>query len=436
MTRQNTGNARARETAETIAAGRSHSAGEAPAAQGAGEQRRQPSTEEAKRQYATAKAQAQRDERAADAAKWTASEVGGYQRDVRGAGLRLWVGEDGTWSITPKTDPCQAIATGTAATVEQAQADAAVAAMDQVSVMIAEITSRPRKRKQLPMEPNALDNRREVANKLRSAISDLLPSTLAAVRRPKRESSPRASSPQLSDPDRTRGEETGAVGGRTVLTSSMLDHRATCSFCAKTRILYPGPRCRDCCDDEVFFLYTVTEMETHGVDPRREITDGTAPDIDDLREVAMELLSRLQSRALAAGKRIPLDMLARKIIDSRSCNLEADTGRRSRHQDAGSERPGRSTPVKCPECGRRTKLRLTTGTLNVHQNDQQEWCAAAGREISTPRTDPDAYRPPPVPRPAVDGRIVRVDPTPQTAATIPLVHRSMGLPARSWLRFG
>jgi hypothetical protein len=39
----------------------------------------------------------------------------------------------------------------------------------------------------------------------------------------------------------------------------------------------------------------------------------------------VELLTRLQSRALAAGKRVFLDILARKIIASRSCNLEWDT---------------------------------------------------------------------------------------------------------------
>lgn len=215
------------------------------------------------------------------------------------------------------------------------------------------------------------------------------------------------------------------------------DHRDTCSFCAKPQILYPGPRCRACCDDEVLFLYAVTEMEAHDLAPLREIAEGATPGEEDLRAVAVELLTRLQSRALTAGKRVSLDVLARKMVNSRSCNLEADTTiRRARRQNADTERPGRSTPVTCQECGRATKMRLTTGQLNRHQTDGGEWCSAAGREISTPRTDPDAYPPPPVLRPAVGGRIVRVDPTPRTAPTIPLVHRSMGLPARSWLRFG
>ncbi|NKR65303.1 hypothetical protein GS486_18205 [Rhodococcus hoagii] len=139
----------------------------------------------------------------------------------------------------------------------------------------------------------------------------------------------------------------------------------------------------------MLFLYTVAEMEADGLDLLREITEGASAGAEDLREVAVELLSRLQSRALSSGKRVPLDVLARKIIDSRSCNLKANiTVRRSRTQDA--ERPGRTAPMKRPEWGRATKMRLTTGRLNHHQNDREEWCAAAGREISTPRTDPDA----------------------------------------------
>ncbi|WP_137725907.1 hypothetical protein [Prescottella subtropica] len=186
----------------------------------------------------------------------------------------------------------------------------------------------------------------------------------------------------------------------------------------------------------MLFLYTVAEMETHGLVPLAEITDGASAGAEDLREVAVELLSRLQRRALTVGKRIPLHMLARTIIGSRSCNLEPATwSHRSRSSDA--ERLGRAVPVTCPECGRATKMRLNTGRLNGHMTTSEEWCIAAGREISTPRTDPDAYPPLPAPRPtAGGGRIVRVDPTPRAVPTIPLAHRSMGLPARSWLRFG
>lgn len=42
------------------------------------------------------------------------------------------------------------------------------------------------------------------------------------------------------------------------------DHRGTCSFCAKPRILYPGPRCRACCDDEVLFLYAAPSEYSSG----------------------------------------------------------------------------------------------------------------------------------------------------------------------------
>lgn len=214
------------------------------------------------------------------------------------------------------------------------------------------------------------------------------------------------------------------------------DFRRMCSFCSEHKVRYPGPRCRDCCDDEVLFLYTAQEMESKNMDPIRVISDGAPASADDLREVAIELLTRLQKRAQAAGTHIQLTTLASKILESRSCNLKAELTSRPPRPRTGKDRPGRTVPVRCHECGRATKLRLTTGELNRHQDDQKQWCVAAGAAISTPRTDPDAYPPMPVHPPAVRGRIIRVDPDPATAPTIPLTHRTMGLPARSWLRFG
>ncbi|MFD4184057.1 hypothetical protein, partial [Rhodococcus sp. NPDC058514] len=187
LTRQNADDDRTPEAEEAVAAGHPRSVGELPAAQAARRKRHQSWTEEMKHHYATAKAQAKREARAADAAKWTALEVGGYQRDVCGVDLRLWVSEDGNWSITSKMDLDQSIAVGSAGTVEQAQADAADAAMDQVSVMTSALSPRPRKRKKI--EPNASENLRETVQGLRLAISDLLPTKPAAIRRPKRESS-------------------------------------------------------------------------------------------------------------------------------------------------------------------------------------------------------------------------------------------------------
>jgi hypothetical protein len=77
-----------------------------------------------------AKFQAERAAKAADAAKWTKVAGGGFSRDA--ITLRLWVAEDGAWSITAKTDPEKVFLSGQADTVAQAQAAAAAEAKKQL----------------------------------------------------------------------------------------------------------------------------------------------------------------------------------------------------------------------------------------------------------------------------------------------------------------
>jgi hypothetical protein len=161
------------------------------------EQRRKPWTPEQKRQYATAKAQAERAAKAKDAAKWTEVAGGGYQRDVRGMNLRLWVSEDGAWSITSKKDPDRQYAAGQSDTVAQAQAAAAAKAKTQAQAMW----------KQVPV-----DKRTESATRaVRRVIADLTPTKPADVPIPKRRSIPAMPPPAqgYQQPGRDQDRDSG-----------------------------------------------------------------------------------------------------------------------------------------------------------------------------------------------------------------------------------
>lgn len=140
------------------------------------QERRKPWTPEMKRQYATAKAQAERAAKTKDAAKWSEVPGGGFSRDVRGVNMRLWVSAEGAWSLTSKTDPdCQVVA-GQAGTMTQAQAAAAAAAKKQVHAL---------------WKQTSPDKRTEQAAKtIRAAVADLTPTTPAEVKQPARPSRP------------------------------------------------------------------------------------------------------------------------------------------------------------------------------------------------------------------------------------------------------
>ncbi|MFZ2530017.1 MAG: relaxase/mobilization nuclease domain-containing protein [Rhodococcus sp. (in: high G+C Gram-positive bacteria)] len=162
----------------------------------ASQQQRKPWTPEMKRQYATAKAQAERAAKAKDAAKWTELPGGGFSRDVRGVNMRLWVSDDGAWSLTSKKDPDRQVVAGQAGTVAQAQAEAAAAAKKQVQALW----------KQTPP-----DKRTEQAAKtIRRAAADLTPTTPAEVKPPARRSAgPTAQLPpgnRTPDQGRTRDD--------------------------------------------------------------------------------------------------------------------------------------------------------------------------------------------------------------------------------------
>ncbi|WP_301851136.1 relaxase/mobilization nuclease domain-containing protein [Rhodococcus pyridinivorans] len=160
------------------------------------EQRRKPWTPEQKRQYATAKAQAERAAAAKDAAKWTEVAGGGHSREVRGVNLKLWVSDDGAWSLTSKKDPDRQFVSGRADTVAQAQAAAAARAKKQVQAMW----------KQVPA-----DKRTESATKaFRRAVADLTPTKPAEVPAPKRPSRPATPPTQgYRPPDQGRTRDGG-----------------------------------------------------------------------------------------------------------------------------------------------------------------------------------------------------------------------------------
>ncbi|NKW34916.1 relaxase/mobilization nuclease domain-containing protein [Rhodococcus hoagii] len=160
-------------------------------------ERRKPWTPEQKRQYATAKAQAERAAKAKDAAKWTEVAGGGYSRDVRGVNLRLWVSTEGAWSLTTRKDPDRQVVTGQAGTVAQAQAAAAAAAKKQVQAMWV----------RMPQE-----QRTEQAGKtIRRAVADLTPTRTAEVKPPARRQSPvmPPSSPGYQKPGRDHDRDPG-----------------------------------------------------------------------------------------------------------------------------------------------------------------------------------------------------------------------------------
>ncbi|MDH6171027.1 hypothetical protein M2284_005334 [Rhodococcus sp. LBL1] len=161
------------------------------------EQRRKPWTPEQKRQYAAAKAQAERAATAKDAAKWTEVAGGGYSRDVRGVNLRLWVAEDGAWSLTSKKDPDRQVVSGRADTVAQAQAAAAARAKKQVEAIWG----------RLPQE-----QRTEQAGKtIRRAAADLTPTKPAEVKPPARRQGPATPPPTQGyrPPRHDRGRDSG-----------------------------------------------------------------------------------------------------------------------------------------------------------------------------------------------------------------------------------
>ncbi|MGH3799386.1 MAG: relaxase/mobilization nuclease domain-containing protein [Pseudonocardiaceae bacterium] len=159
-------------------------------------QRRQPWTAEQKRQYASAKAQAERAAKATDAAKWTEVAGGGYSREVRGVNQRLWVAGDGAWSVTAATDPEKVFASGQADTIAKAQAAAAAAAKQQL---------------QRHWDRTPQEKRTEQATKaFRRVVADLTPTTAADVPAPKRPGSVPTVRPQVPRlPDRGRGRGSG-----------------------------------------------------------------------------------------------------------------------------------------------------------------------------------------------------------------------------------
>ena len=163
-------------------------------------QRRQPWTPEQKRQYATAKAQAERAAKAKDAAKWTEVAGGGFQRDVRGVNLRLWVSDEGAWSLTSKKNPDQQYAAGKAGTVAKAQAAAAAAAKKQL---------------QAHWDRTPQAKRTESATKgFRRLVADLTPTKPADVPTPKRRSSPAMPPPAQGYQPPRRDQDRGHGLGR------------------------------------------------------------------------------------------------------------------------------------------------------------------------------------------------------------------------------
>ena len=155
--------------------------------------RRKPWTPEMKREYAKAKAQAERAAQAKDAAKWTEVTGGGFRRDVRGVNLRMWVSSDGAWSLTSKKDLERQYGAGQAQTVAQAQAAAAAAAKSRVAAMW----------KATP----ATARTEEVEMTVRRAVADLNPVKPAEVKHPQHRTSEQAEHPQLPDTSRPRDNE-------------------------------------------------------------------------------------------------------------------------------------------------------------------------------------------------------------------------------------
>jgi hypothetical protein len=195
LTSQNEAEKRAAEAAKAAAAvlsGHPTPLGQMLAAD---QERRKPWTPEQKRQYATAKAQAERAAKATDAAKWTEVPGGGYSREVRGVNVKLWVSDDGAWSLTSKKDPDRQVVTGQAGTVAQAQAQAAAAAKKQVQAIW----------KRMPP-----GERTETAAKtIRRAVADLTPTKPADVPTPKRPGSPAVLPQAARLPDQVRGRDRG-----------------------------------------------------------------------------------------------------------------------------------------------------------------------------------------------------------------------------------
>ncbi|WP_161572373.1 relaxase/mobilization nuclease domain-containing protein [Rhodococcus ruber] len=97
------------------------------------QRRRQPWTPEMKRQYAIAKARAERDAQKAEHAKWTEVPGGGLRRDVPATRLRMFVSDDGTWSLARRSNPDQPVRSGHAATTAEACAQACTAAQQRLT---------------------------------------------------------------------------------------------------------------------------------------------------------------------------------------------------------------------------------------------------------------------------------------------------------------
>ncbi|BDB63556.1 MULTISPECIES: relaxase/mobilization nuclease domain-containing protein [unclassified Rhodococcus (in: high G+C Gram-positive bacteria)] len=124
----------------------------------------------AKREYAIAKAKAEREARAKDAAKWAEIPGGGWRRDVAGIDLRMWVSDEGQWSVTSKTDPTKVFRQGESASAAAGQAAAAAAA----KILVEGMWENTRSEKRTP----------QLESVVRAARADLTPT------RPAKEPSP------------------------------------------------------------------------------------------------------------------------------------------------------------------------------------------------------------------------------------------------------
>lgn len=194
MNQQQRVEAQAAETAAVVAA-----ATAVPLAQKlrAQQERRTPWTPEMKRQYAIAKARAERDAAATERGKWTEVPGGGLHRDVPGTTLRMFVSDDGAWSLNRRADPDRALHSGHAASRQEACVQACAAAQQRLK----------RIWQQLPTDKRTEQN----STALRRAWHSLTPTKPAAVPAPTRTPTETAAparstpTPPRSAPGRDRG---------------------------------------------------------------------------------------------------------------------------------------------------------------------------------------------------------------------------------------
>jgi len=138
----------------------------------ASQRRRQPWTPEMKRHYAIAKARAERDAKAAEHAKWTEVPGGGLRRDVPATTLRMFVSDDGTWSLARRSNPDQPVRTGHAPNPQEACAQACTAAQQRLTQIW----------RQLPPEQRTA----QAQTRMQRAWNSLQPATPAPVPPPAR----------------------------------------------------------------------------------------------------------------------------------------------------------------------------------------------------------------------------------------------------------